>query len=358
MASSFEDRIAEAARKIKKKQERESRKLKKSYDHPGPKTDKSEKSKLLDEMNTQYGISNSTMAAEVYYKALEMGEEKLTSMRLSEVLDEPVDSVIDALYQLSDIGLVIPPGGLETSYKFIKKDNSAKLLDKLAEKNDRSKFSKLKRSKSKDNKPADPEEASLFDTLKNSEKRESKGMLSIASNIVDPKDAVKAHEMMDTDDQMKAFMVQHARYELTRVVKLENALSKIEDKYVDNALGNLDNLAQDTLEETMSTINDALGRAGDIIDKYFGDPELKLFVEDMTLNSEDSKSKSLDTIAQSQESREKIRVVSSKFLKLIDNNPSEIINAKPVEAEEATPTDNNDDKGVDDKNEETGDIPK
>lgn len=322
--SSFEDRIAEAAKKIKKKQARKSKELRNSINHTGPKTAKDEKDKLLKEMNDTYGI-NDSLAAEVYHKGIDKDDHLVNPRELSEALDEPTDAIMDALYKLADLGLAKPPSGLNTSHEIIEKPNSNQLLKSLSENydTDDNNPSLRKLGSEKSNSSAlladSDKEKSLFDTLKSAQTQEANGLLSIAANTIHPKDAVKAHEMMDTDDQMKAFMVQNARYQLTRVVKLERALSKIEDKYIDNTMESLDNLSQETLEQTMATIRDSLGRAADIIDKYYGDPDLKLFVEDIAVNSKENANPE-QKIAQNKESRERIRVVASKFLTMLSDD--------------------------------------
>lgn len=333
----FEDRISQAAAQVRKRQERQSRELETSYNHKGPKSEDDKKKKDLN-MMTKLGVTDS-LSSEIYKTCLEEGVLKTSAAHLTEKLEEPADDIRAAMYKLVDVGLMIAPVGLNDLFAVVQNDDYEKILSKLDSQDDSSDKSL---SEMEETNPVIPEgEESLYDSLKASEDAESKGLFSIASGKINPKDAVKAHEMMDTDDQMKAFMVQNARYELTRVVKLEKALERFEDKFIDNAMVHLDLLSQETLQSTMDSISKSLERAAGIIDKYYDDPELKLFVQDVLI-SEPNTSTSVESQLESKESREKIRNLASSLISVIDRDTSKVINSAKEVSDVTEETDHDD----------------
>lgn len=233
-----------------------------------------------------------------------------------------MDEVLDAFYELAKTGWSGDPD--DTVYPINEKREDSSILGD----NDNHPLEQEVVDKSNNSTDA----TSMYDVINDAEKREMSGMSKIATGMISGKDAMMAHEVMDTENQIKAFQVQVVRKELLRIIKLSDALARIEDKYIDTALKYINHMDMETLETTMGVIRESLKRSTEVLDKYTKDEELKMFIQESAeeaqvayANAEledEGMISSTTGLVKSRDSRERIRNIASRLLKAIDNPDS------------------------------------
>lgn len=125
-------------------------------------------------------------------------------------------------------------------------------------------------------------------------------------------------DLMSTDipTQLRAFMLATARAELVRVIQLTEALSQLEDTYIQRALEDKDSMDMKSLSNTITTIMNSLNRSVALIDRITHDDSLQVIIDQSTkLISNTTNNVS---ILADQQSREKLRNVTTKLLSALD----------------------------------------
>lgn len=132
----------------------------------------------------------------------------------------------------------------------------------------------------------------------------------------------------DIPTQLRAFMLTTAKSELVRVIRLTDALNKLEDTYIERALADKNGMDMKSLANTMNVIMQSLNRSMELIDRVTNDNNLKLIIDQSTkiYNNGNNSQTNVDLLAD-QGSREKLRNLTTKLLAAISNNPNEVVNA-------------------------------
>lgn len=132
----------------------------------------------------------------------------------------------------------------------------------------------------------------------------------------------------DIPTQLRAFMLTTAKSELVRVIRLTDALNKLEDTYIERALADKNGMDMKSLANTMNVIMQSLNRSMELIDRVTNDNNLKLIIDQSTkIYNNGNNSQTNVALLADQGSREKLRNLTTKLLTAISNNPNEIVNA-------------------------------
>ncbi len=167
-----------------------------------------------------------------------------------------------------------------------------------------------------------------------SDELEKVDKLSIAKNnyIKEMEDVATSHDGVTDDDfahltsdatskQLKVFLLSLARNELLRVIRLTDTLNEIEQKFIQEALDNKEDMNMGVLAEIMKSVVTSLNRSTDLIHKVMNDESIKLIVDNSTniFNAPGSQNVILDNPA----SREKVKNLARDLLKHIEKGSSE-----------------------------------
>ena len=160
------------------------------------------------------------------------------------------------------------------------------------------------------------------------------GMEDIANNILPT-----CEDVDNTKMQIRTFLVAQAKRELMRVVKLTNALDKMEDMYTRKAEEHMkehdDDTAMTYLPKMIETMSECLQRSNDIIRQIAGDEKLFNLLYINMPSAEIKSTGSFDISALDSESkRTRVRdAVSAAVIMMEDIEKSRMVDATVVESE-------------------------
>ena len=144
----------------------------------------------------------------------------------------------------------------------------------------------------------------------------------------------------DIPTQLKAFMLAKAKGDLIRVIKLSQALGELEDTYIERALSTRDEASMGNLQRMIETTSNALNRTTDTVQQVMGDQEIKLTIDQSTNiyndNTTTNNTNNFVSVLSDQNSRQKLRELTAKFLSPISTNQNEIVNSQVIDSEEQT----------------------
>ena len=144
----------------------------------------------------------------------------------------------------------------------------------------------------------------------------------------------------DIPTQLKAFMLAKAKGDLIRVIKLSQALGELEDTYIERALSTRDEETMGNLQRMIETTSNALSRTTDTVQQVMGDQEIKLTIDQSTNiyndNTTTNNTNNFVSVLSDQNSRQKLRELTAKFLSPISTNQNEIVNSQVIDSDEQT----------------------
>ena len=144
----------------------------------------------------------------------------------------------------------------------------------------------------------------------------------------------------DIPTQLKAFMLAKAKGDLIRVIKLSQALGELEDTYIDRALSTRDEASMGNLQRMIETTSNALNRTTDTVQQVMGDQEIKLTIDQSTNiyndNTTTNNTNNFVSVLSDQNSRQKLRELTAKFLSPISTNQNEIVNSQVIDSDDQT----------------------
>ena len=144
----------------------------------------------------------------------------------------------------------------------------------------------------------------------------------------------------DIPTQLKAFMLAKAKGDLIRVIKLSQALGELEDTYIERALSTRDEASMGNLQRMIETTSNALNRTTDTVQQVMGDQEIKLTIDQSTNiyndNTTTNNTNNFVSVLSDQNSRQKLRELTAKFLSPISTNQNEIVNSQVIDSDEQT----------------------
>ena len=144
----------------------------------------------------------------------------------------------------------------------------------------------------------------------------------------------------DIPTQLKAFMLAKAKGDLIRVIKLSQALGELEDTYIERALSTRDEETMGNLQRMIETTSNALNRTTDTVQQVMGDQEIKLTIDQSTNiyndNTTTNNTNNFVSVLSDQNSRQKLRELTAKFLSPISTNQNEIVNSPVIDSDEQT----------------------
>lgn len=163
--------------------------------------------------------------------------------------------------------------------------------------------------------------------LQNQSSADRASLLQLATSS-DSTELVADLMSKDIPTQLRAFMLTTAKSELVRVIRLTDALNKLEDTYIERALADKNGMDMKSLANTMNVIMQSLNRSMELIDRVTNDNNLKLIIDQSTkIYNNGNNSQTNVALLADQGSREKLRNLTTKLLTAISNNPNEIVNA-------------------------------
>ena len=139
-----------------------------------------------------------------------------------------------------------------------------------------------------------------------------------------------------TKDQLRVFMIAQARRELQRVIKLTEAINKLEDKYINASTEYLTiygdaETAVTFIPQMVDTLSKSLQRSNDLINKITGNKELmQLVINQQNINIDNTNNNSENIYGEidlsNSTSRERVRNFVESLLNSPDLDISEILN--------------------------------
>ena len=164
------------------------------------------------------------------------------------------------------------------------------------------------------------------------EKQKNVGRSKLISIATASPDGQVIQDLMATDitTQLRAFTLSQAKAELLRVIQLTDSLSELEDTYIRRALEDKEGMDLKSLADTLSVISGSLNRSMSMINSITNDKNLQLIVDQSTqiVNNVNT---NVTNILSDRTSREKLRSISTQLLSAINESPSRVINAEPIE---------------------------
>lgn len=119
-------------------------------------------------------------------------------------------------------------------------------------------------------------------------------------------------------NQMKLFLLAQAKRELNRVIKLTEFLNKIEEKYENRVMTEIDEIPLKDFPVVISTITACLSRSNNIIQRVLGDDTLtQLVVIDNSVNKTIGTSNQLNL--DTPDSRDRVNKIVRNVINVIDN---------------------------------------
>lgn len=181
-----------------------------------------------------------------------------------------------------------------------------------------------------------PETRSIKDTMLDDQSRISDATLlqlatsDMGTSLVD--------DLMSRDipTQLRAFMLAKAKGDLVRVIRMSDALSELEDTFIQRALQDKDEVSMKNLQNIIETASDALGRSTDFVQKVMGDQGISLTIDQSTnIYSENTtNTHNFVSVVSDKNSRQKLRDIAARLLSPISVNQNEIVNSQVVPSEE------------------------
>lgn len=111
-------------------------------------------------------------------------------------------------------------------------------------------------------------------------------MQRIADGSYTDEDARILTEESKSVNQMKLFLLAQAKRELYRVIKLTEFMNRIEEKYQERVMEEIDNIPLKDFPTIISTISSCLSRSNDIVQRVLRDDSLKnLVIIDNSVNT-------------------------------------------------------------------------
>lgn len=184
-----------------------------------------------------------------------------------------------------------------------------------------------------------PETRSIRDTLLDDQSKITDAtLLQLATSDMS---TTLVDDLMSRDipTQLKAFMLAKAKGDLVRVIKLSQALGELEDTYIDRALSTKDEASMGNLQKMIETTSNALSRTTDTVQQVMGDQGIKLTIDQSTNIYNDNTTTTNNTnnfvsVLADQNSRQKLRELTARFLSPISTNQNEIVNSQVVDSDE------------------------
>lgn len=184
-----------------------------------------------------------------------------------------------------------------------------------------------------------PETRSIRDTLLDDQSKITDAtLLQLATSDMS---TTLVDDLMSRDipTQLKAFMLAKAKGDLVRVIKLSQALGELEDTYIDRALSTMDEASMGNLQKMIETTSNALDRTTDTVQRVMGDQGIKLTIDQSTNIYNDNTTTTNNTnnfvsVLADQNSRQKLRELTARFLSPISTNQNEIVNSQIVDSDE------------------------
>lgn len=119
-------------------------------------------------------------------------------------------------------------------------------------------------------------------------------------------------------DSMKSFLIVYARSQLSRVLKLTEALQTLEDSMINDAITNMNKYSPDQMIRMYNTLHGSLNSALSLIKMISTDDTYYNVIVNNTTNNINANINQVSNLSvvdlKSQESREKIRLVASQLL--------------------------------------------
>lgn len=155
-----------------------------------------------------------------------------------------------------------------------------------------------------------------------------KTVAKLAKKDIDITPALTAN----TADNMKAFLLVYTRSQLTRVVTLTNALSKLEDKLINDAMVNPEYWNPEALMATIRTLQSSLNQSINLIKQVTTDESyLNVIIQNtQVINNNLNHYNVAAPILANQDSRDKVRTAVSAILSKFE----ELSDAEGVETRE------------------------
>ena len=185
-----------------------------------------------------------------------------------------------------------------------------------------------------------PETRSIRDTLLDDQAKVTDAtLLQLATSDMS---TTLVDDLMSRDipTQLKAFMLAKAKGDLIRVIKLSQALGELEDTYIERALSTRDEASMGNLQRMIETTSNALNRTTDTVQQVMGDQEIKLTIDQSTNiyndNTTTNNTNNFVSVLSDQNSRQKLRELTAKFLSSISTNQNEIVNSQVIDSDEQT----------------------
>ena len=142
----------------------------------------------------------------------------------------------------------------------------------------------------------------------------------------------------DIPTQLRAFMLAKAKGDLVRMIKLSSALGELEDTFIERSLDEKDETSLGNLQKMIETAASALDRTTETVQSVMGDQGIKLTIDQSTNiyndNTTTNNTNNFVSVLADQNSRQKLRELTARFLSPISTNQNEIVNSQVINSDE------------------------